>query len=76
MTRVIINNIIKEDNIAKQQAPLDNAIFAKNLTNNPNSDRSLLADIVALGQYIGPQVGKYMQTTQSKVDHHVYPSSH
>jgi hypothetical protein len=43
-------------------------------SNNQNLDRSLLADIVALGQYISPQVGKYVQMTQSKVDHHVYPS--
>jgi hypothetical protein len=29
MAGVIINNIIKEENIAKQWAPLDNTIFAK-----------------------------------------------
>ncbi len=75
-----MKNIIKEENIAKQQAPLDNAIFAKTQqaaldSNNPNQDRSLLADIVTLGQCIGPQVSKYAQTTQSKVDHHIYLSS-
>ncbi len=54
MAGVIINNIIKEENIAKQQAPLDNAIFAKIQQSaldsyNPNSDHSILADIVTLG---------------------------
>ncbi len=81
MAGVIISNIIKAKNITKQQAPFDNAIFAKIQqlacdSNNLDSERSLLADIVALGQHIGPQVSKYAQTTQSKVNHHVYPSGH
>ncbi len=63
MAGVIINNIIKKENIAKQQAPLDNPIFAKIQqaaydSNNSNSDHCLLTDIVALRQYIGPQVSK------------------
>ncbi len=79
MAGVIINNIIKKENIAKQCAPLDSIIFAKiqqpaQNSNNLNSDRSLFADIVTLAQYIGPRVSKYAQTTQSKVDHHTYPS--
>ncbi len=69
MAGVNISDITKEENIAIQQAPLDNAIFAKTQRsaldfNNPNSNCSLLAEIVALGPYIGPQVSKYMQTTQ------------
>jgi hypothetical protein len=49
----------KDKNIAKQQAPLDNAIFAKIQqsaldSNSTNSDRNLLPDIVTHGQYIGP----------------------
>ncbi len=51
---VIISNIIKEKNIAKQQAPFDNTIFAKIQqlaldSNKSNSDCSILSDIVALG---------------------------
>jgi hypothetical protein len=81
MAGVIINNVIKEENIAKQQAPLDNAIFAEIQqsaldSNIPNLDRSLFADIVALGQYIVHRVSKYTQKTQLKVNHHVYPSRH
>jgi hypothetical protein len=79
MAGVIISNIIKEEKNAKHQALLDNTIFAKiqqlaHDFNPPDLDCSLLADIVTLGQYIGPQVSKYTQTTQSKVDHHNYPS--
>jgi hypothetical protein len=62
MAGVIISNIIKEGNFAKQQAPPDNADFAKiqqwacdSNSNNPDSDHSLLADAVALGQYIKPK---------------------
>jgi hypothetical protein len=53
MAGVIIHNIIKEENIAKQRAPLDSTIFAKIQqsackSNNPDSDRSLFANIVTL----------------------------
>jgi hypothetical protein len=66
MAGVIINNIIKEENIEKQRAPLDSNIFAKTQqsaenSNNLNSDHSLFANIVTLVQYIGPQVSKYTQ---------------
>ncbi len=80
MAGVIVSNIIKEENNAKQRAPLDNAIFAEieqsaQDSNNPDSDRSLLADIVALGGYIGPWVSKYAHMTHLKVNHHVRLSS-
>jgi hypothetical protein len=73
MAGVIINNIIKEENIAKQRAPLDSTIFAKIQqlackSDNSNSDHSLFANIVTLTQYIGPRASEYTQTTQSKVD--------
>ncbi len=53
MVGVIINNIVKEENIAKQHAPLDSTIFAKIQqlackSDNPDSDCSLLANIVTL----------------------------
>jgi hypothetical protein len=79
MAGVIINNIVREEKTAKQRALLDSAIFAKIQqlackSTNLDSDCSLLANIVTLAQYIGPQVSKYAQTTQSKVDYHTYPS--
>jgi hypothetical protein len=53
MAGVIINNIIKEENIAKQRALLDSTIFAKIQqsackSDNLDSDHSLFADIVTL----------------------------
>jgi hypothetical protein len=54
MAGVIISIIIKEENIAKQQDPIGNTIFAKiqqstRDSNNPDSDCSLISDIVTLG---------------------------
>jgi hypothetical protein len=59
MAGVIINNIIKEENIAKQRAPFDSTIFARiqqsaQKSNNSDSDNSLFANIVTLAQYISP----------------------
>ena len=47
MVGTLINNLIKEENIATQRSPLDNAIFAliqqaACTSNNPDSDHSLL----------------------------------
>jgi hypothetical protein len=39
-----------------------------------DSVSDLLFDVVALGRYIGPCLSEYAQTTQDKVDHHIYPS--
>jgi hypothetical protein len=59
MAWVIIDNIIKEENIAKQRALLNSTIFAKiqqsaQKSDNLYSDHSLFADIVTLARYIGP----------------------
>jgi hypothetical protein len=59
MAGVIINNIIKEEKMAKQCAPLDSITFAKIQpsacrSDNLDSDCSLFANIVTLTQYIGP----------------------
>jgi hypothetical protein len=68
MAGVIINSIIKAENIAKQYAPLDSNIFAKikqsaQKSNNLDSDQSFFA-----------KVSKYVQTAQSKANYHTYPS--
>ncbi len=78
MAGVIINNIIKEENIAKQCAPLDSTIFAKiqqlaRKPNNLDSDHNLFANIVTLARYIGPRVRVYAQMTQLKANYHTYP---
>ncbi len=79
MTAILLNNMLREEDIPRQHAPLDNKIFAKLhqtaiASKCEDSVSDLLFDIVALGCYIGPCLSKYTQTTQDKVDHHTYPS--
>ncbi len=75
----LINNMLREEDIACQRAPLDNKIFAelgRSATSSKNSNlvSNLLFDFVSLGRYIGPCLSKYAQTTQDKVNYHTYPS--
>ncbi len=51
-----------------------NTAIGSKKSDNSDSDRSLFAYIVTLAWYIGPWVSEYVQTTQSKVNHHTYPS--
>jgi hypothetical protein len=76
---ILINNLVKEENIARQRSPLDSAIFAKlllksNVSRSLDSEQRTWFDLVVLGRYIGPRVSKYAQTTDKNVDYHVYPS--
>jgi hypothetical protein len=76
---ILINNMLREEDIARQCAPLENEIFAElqcsaNSSKNCNSVNNLLFDCVSLGHYIGPRLSEYAQTTQDKVDYHTYPS--
>ena len=79
MPGIIINNLITQENVASQRAPLDDEIFAEiaraaKASHSLDSDRNLLFDILTLARYIGPRVSEYAQTTQNKVDYHVYPN--
>jgi hypothetical protein len=79
MTAILLNNILREEDIARQHAPLDNKIFAElrqtaTASKCEDSLSDLLFDIVPLSHYIGPRLSKYAQATQDKVDHHTYPS--
>jgi hypothetical protein len=79
MTAILLNNILREEDIARQRAPLDNEIIAKLhrtaiASKCEDSVSYLLFDVAALGCYIGLCLSKYAQTTQDKVDHHTYPS--
>ncbi len=79
MTEILLNNMLREEDIARQRAPLDNQIFSKlhqtaTASKCKDSVSGLLFDVVALGCYIGPRLSKYAQTTQDKVDHHTYLS--
>jgi hypothetical protein len=79
MPGIIINNLIKEETVASQRSPLDSTIFtelqqAASLSHSQDSDRNLLFDMLTLSCFIGPCPSKCAQTTQGKVDYHVYPS--
>ncbi len=79
MPGIIINNLIKEETVASKRSPLDSTIFAElqraaSLSHSHNSDQNLLFDMLTLSRFIGPRISKYAQTTQDKVDYHVYPS--
>jgi hypothetical protein len=76
---ILINNLVKEEDIVRQRSPLDSAIFAKllcklNVSHSLDSEQRTLFDIVVLCCYIGPCVSKYVQTTDKNMDYHVYPS--
>jgi hypothetical protein len=78
MAGIIINNLIKEETVASQRSPLDSTIFAElqqaaSSSHSCDSDQNLLFDILTLAHFIGPRISEYAQTTQDKVDYHVYP---
>jgi hypothetical protein len=79
MPGIIINNLIKEEAMASQRSPLDSTIFAElqqaaSLSHSHDSDQNLLFDMLTLSHFIRPCISEYAQTTQDKVDYHVYPS--
>jgi hypothetical protein len=78
MMTILLNNMLQEDDIARQRAPLNNKKFAKlrqtaTASKCKDSVSELLFDVVALGRYIQICLSKYAQTTQDYVDHHTYP---
>ena len=78
MAGILISNLVKEEDIAKQRCPLDSAIFSElrrksSVSCSMDLEQSTLFDLVALGRYIGSCLSKYAQTTDKKVDYHVYP---
>jgi hypothetical protein len=79
MTAILLNNMLQEEDIARQQTLLDIKNFAKlcemaSASTCKDSVSDLLFDVMALGCIIGPCLSKYAQTTQDKVDYHTYPS--
>jgi hypothetical protein len=68
MTAILLNNLLQEEDIARQRAPLDNNFFAElrqtvSASKCKDSVSDLLFDVVALGRYIGPCLSEYAQTT-------------
>ena len=81
MAGIIINNLIKEETVASQCSPLDSTVFAElqhtaSSSHACDSDRNLLFDVLTLACFIGPHISEHAQTTQDKIDYHVYPSEH
>jgi hypothetical protein len=79
MMAILLNNMLQEEDIARQHALLNNKIFAElrqmaTASKCMDSVSDLRFDVVALGCYIGTCLSEYAQTTQDKVDHHTYPS--
>ena len=79
MVGILINNLIKEEDIARQRSPLDSKIYAEmlrrsNVSHSPDSEHRTLFDVTTIGCYLGPRMSKCAQTTDKKVDYHVYPS--
>jgi hypothetical protein len=79
MMAILLNNMLREEDIARQCATLDNKNFAKlrqraTASKCEDSVSDLLFDVVALGHSTGPRLSKYVQTTQDKIDRHTYLS--
>jgi hypothetical protein len=79
MPGIIISNLIKEETVASQRSPLDSTIFADlqqdaSSSHSHDSDQNLAFDMLTLSCFIGPRFSEYAQTTQDKVDYHVYLS--
>ena len=79
MAGILINNLIKEEDIARQHSPLDSNIYAEmlqrsNASLSLYSEQRTLFDVTTISRYLGPRVSKCAQTTDKNVDYHVYPS--
>jgi hypothetical protein len=75
-----LSSIISSRNKSRPaSAVLDSTVLAELLpaassSHSCDSDQNLLFDILTLAHFIGTRVSEYAQTTQDKVDYHVYPS--
>jgi hypothetical protein len=76
---ILLNNLVKEEDIARQRSPLDSDIFTEllcksNISWSQDFEHSTLFDLLVMDCYIVPCVSKYVQTSDKNVDYHVYPS--
>ena len=79
MAGILINNLIKEEDIARQRSPLDSKMYTEmlrrsNASLSLDSEHRTLFDATTIGRYLGPRVSEFAQTTDKTVDYHVYPS--
>jgi len=73
MTGILINNLIKEEDIARQRSPLGSNIYAKmlrrsNVSLSLDSEQRTLFDVTTIGRYLGPCVSECAQTTDKNVN--------
>ena len=77
-TRIIVNNLEREEDISKQRKPLNAFIHAEiiNFATEANKDslEEVVSNIIAAGKFLGWQASEHSQTSQDKVDYHKYPS--
>ncbi len=76
---ILINNLVKEEDITRQHGPLDSYIFTEllrksNISWSQDSEHSTLFDLIKIGCYMGPCMSEYAQTSDKNVDYHMYPS--
>ena len=79
MVGIIINNLIQEEDIARQRSPLDSKIYAEllqrsNKSRSPDLEQRTLFDVTTIGPYSGPCMSECAQTTETNLDNDVYPS--
>ena len=77
-SRILVHNLEREEDIAKQRLPLNNEIFAESIrmAKKPgrNSLEAVVANTEAAGKFLGWRSSEYSQPKQDSVDYHVYPS--
>ncbi len=79
MMAILLNNMLLEDDAARQRTPLDSKNFAK-LRRTATASKCndlvsyLLFEVVALGCYIRPHMSEYAHTSQDKVNYQTYSS--
>ena len=79
ITKTLVHNLEREENIAKQRSPLDQKIYLEKVrkakaSKNINSVDKLLNDVTTINRYLGCQASEYAQTKQDVVDYFTYPS--
>ena len=78
-TRILVHNLEREEDIAKQRYPLDDkihaVIMAMSKKAGPNSLVAVVANISNTGRFLGFRSSEYSQSKQDEVDYHEYPSS-
>jgi len=79
MVGILINNLMKEEDIARQRSPLDSNIYAEMLRRSNasfllDSEQRTLFNVTTIARYLGPRVSKCAQTTDKNVEDRVYPS--